>query len=66
MDTIDDIKRQVALLSADQEEDLLAWMSDRRHAAWDKEIEADLAAGQLDDVLAEARADKQAGRGRDL
>ena len=66
MGTIDDIKRQVALLSADQEQDLLAWLSDRHHAAWDKEIEADLAAGKLDDVLAEARADLQAGRGRDL
>lgn len=66
MDTIDDIKRKVAQLNPDQEADLLAWMTDRHHEVWDKQIEADLATGRLDDMLAEARADMQAGRGRDL
>jgi hypothetical protein len=66
MDTIDEIKLRVAQLSRDQEADLLAWMADRHHEDWDKQIEADLESGCLDDVLAEARADMDAGRGRDL
>ena len=42
------------------------WFAEFDTAAWDRQIEQDLAAGKLDGLLAEAQADYQAGPERDL
>jgi len=36
------------------------------HQLWDKQIEADVAAGKLDRLIAEARADFKAGKAREI
>ena len=42
------------------------WFAEFDTAAWDRQIEQDLAAGKLDGFLAEAQADYQAGPEREL
>jgi hypothetical protein len=42
------------------------WFAEFDVAAWDSQIEGDLAAGRLDTLLSEARADYQAGSVREL
>jgi hypothetical protein len=44
--------------------DVLA--ADRDFEEWDKQIESDLAAGKLDHLIAQAKANKAAGRYTDL
>ncbi len=38
------------------------WFADYDAAAWDKQLEADVAAGRLDALVREARRDLKAGR----
>ncbi len=42
------------------------WFAEFDTAAWDRQIEEDLAVGKLDGLLAEAQADDLAGREREL
>ena len=42
------------------------WFAEFDLAAWDKQLESDLSAGKLDELLAEAEADFQAGSSREL
>ena len=42
------------------------WFAEFDTAAWDRQIEQDLAVGKLDGLLAEAQADYQAGTEREL
>jgi hypothetical protein len=66
MDDIAEIKTRVEHLKPEQQAELLAWLLERDQQAWDTQIECDLADGKLDALIAEARADRDAGRGRDL
>jgi hypothetical protein len=42
----------------------LAIIVERDYKLWDEEIASDLAAGKLDELLAEAKADRAAGKAR--
>lgn len=43
-----------------------AWFADFDARVWDHQIEADLKAGKLDGLVAEALADYRAGKAREL
>ena len=66
MDDLDDIKARVEHLPPAQKAELRSWFLERDHLDWDAEIARDLAAGKLDAVIAEAKADRDAGRIREL
>jgi phage shock protein A len=66
MDDFEDIKAKVERMSPEQEAKLRAWLNERDHAAWDKQIVEDFASGRLNSLIAEAKADIAAGRERDL
>ena len=66
MDDLDDIKTRVEHLPPEQQAALREWMLDRDYRTWDEQIARDLAAGKLESWIAEAKADRDAGRSRDL
>ncbi len=66
MDDLDDIKTRVEHLKPDQQAALREWFLERDQQAWDAQIARELAAGKLDAMIARAKADRDAGRGRDL
>ena len=58
MGAIADIKKGVEKLTLVEQAELLAWLIERDHQQWDDEITRDLAAGKLDDLIADAEADR--------
>jgi hypothetical protein len=56
-----DIEKAIDQLAPDDYQELLRWM-DERHESIDLQLEADLDAGRLDDLIDRAVADHQAGR----
>ncbi len=64
--SIDDIKQAIIDLPGEEYSELLKWLADRDWEAWDREIEADSAAGKLDFLLAEAEEDVDLGTLQDL
>jgi hypothetical protein len=66
MDDLDDIKARVQHLQPDQQAALREWFLERDQQTWDTQIAQDLVAGKLDALIARAKADRDAGRGRDL
>jgi len=62
-----EIKTAVDALSADEFAELAAFIRERENGAWDRQIDADFAAGgRLAAVAEEVRADIRAGRLQDL
>ncbi len=66
MDDLDDIKTRVEHLTPMQQAEFRAWFLERDHRDWDAQIASDLKAGKLNDLIAEAKADRDVGRTRDL
>lgn len=66
MDDIDDIKNRVEHLPPEKRAELRTWFLDKDYQDWDAQIARDLNAGKLDTVIAEAKADRDAGRAREL
>ena len=66
MGAISDIKERVEKLTPAEQAEPLAWLIERDHLQWDDEITRDLAAGKLDELIAEAEADRVAGKARVL
>ena len=64
--SIADIKQAIIDLPGEEYSELLKWLADRDWEAWDREIEADSAAGKLDFLLAEAEEDVDLGTLQDL
>lgn len=62
MSVVEKIQSEIEHLSDDEMSTLRAWWVERDAAAWDKQIEEDLASGRLDHVLAEVEAEIDAGR----
>ena len=62
MGAISEIKDRVEKLTPQEQVELLAWLVERDHQQWDTQIARDLAAGKLDTLIAEAEADRAAGR----
>jgi hypothetical protein len=66
MDDLDDIKVRVEHLPPEKQAELRTWFLDKDYLDWDVQIARDLSAGKLDALIAEAKADRDAGRVRDL
>jgi len=64
--TVEEIERAVRGLSPDQLAAFRAWFAEFDAALWDKQIEADAAAGRLDALADEALEDLRQGRCTDL
>ena len=62
MNTIQEIERAVERLGPDELAAFRAWFVSYDADAWDRQIEADVAAGRLDSLAEEALADLRAGR----
>jgi hypothetical protein len=66
MGIMEEIKGRIESLSAAEQAELRAWFVERDNQLWDEEIASDLAAGKLDRLIAEAKADRAAGKAREL
>ena len=66
MSSVREIETAISKLSRHELSAFRAWFSDFDAAAWDKQIEEDVAAGHLDDLADEAIRDLREGRCRDL
>lgn len=62
MSTIEDIKVAIDTLPDKEKSDLKRWLDEQDAQLFDAKIEADVAAGRLDGMIAKARANYKAGR----
>ena len=66
MSEIEQLERTVSKLSPRDLAQFRAWFLEFDARVWDKQIEADLKAGKLDRLIAEARAELEQGKARPL
>jgi hypothetical protein len=66
MSELEQIEKRIQNLSAEEFAKLRAWFIEFDARAWDKQIEADIKAGKLEGLVAEALADYKAGKAREL
>ncbi len=66
MSKIEDIQKAVEQLSADDLARFREWFEEFEARLFDAQIERDLKAGKLDKLLAEARANSEAGVGEEF
>jgi hypothetical protein len=66
MSTIHEIERAVSGLSSDELTEFRRWFLEFDAAAWDRQLEDDVAAGRLDALAEEALSDLREGRTRPL
>jgi hypothetical protein len=66
MSKIEDIQEAVEKLSADDLARFREWFEEFEERLFDEQIERDLKAGKLDKMIAEARANLEAGRGEEF
>lgn len=66
MSTLVEIEAAIERLPKSDFRQLREWIAERDQQLWDKQMEADIAAGRLDRFAQEAIADFQAGRFKDL
>jgi len=66
MSDVEQIERQIEYLDDQAFARLRQWFIEYDHARWDRQIEADSAAGTLDFLADEARVEHRAGRTRPL
>lgn len=62
MSTLNQIEEAVWQLSADEQAAFRAWYAEFDAEEWDRQLEADVAAGRLDWLVEEARLDLREGR----
>jgi len=66
MSDIEQLEQQIRNLPAEELAKFRAWFIEFDARVWDRQIEADLRAGKLDGMIAEALAEFKAGRAREL
>ena len=66
MSTVLEIKQAIMNLSETEYAEIIEWLYEQEEAEWDRQIEADAAAGKLDFLKAQALAAKQNGTLSDL
>ena len=64
--TVKEIENAIVTLSADELQELYAWLEQNRPHPFDERIAADFGAGRLDAVIQEALDDGKSGRLRPL
>lgn len=62
MSTIEQIEQAVRELTPDERAKFRSWFAQFDADEWDRQLEADVAAGRLDWLIREAREDNKAGR----
>jgi hypothetical protein len=62
MSTVQELEEAVCRLSREEKAAFRAWYAQYDADEWDRQLEADVAAGRLDWLAQEARNDLQAGR----
>ena len=62
MSTVEELEAAVQRLSPEDRAAFRAWFAEFDADEWDRQIEADVAAGRLDWLVREALTDRQAGR----
>ena len=62
MSTVSEIQGAITRLSAAKQRQLARWFEEALEDAWDNQIEEDIKAGRLNDLIAQAEADIAAGR----
>jgi hypothetical protein len=65
MHTIDEVEAAVRRLSPEERVAFRAWFAEFDAEEWDRQLDADVAAGRLDWLVSEARLDRQTGRCND-
>jgi hypothetical protein len=65
MSTVQEIEDALRRLSPNERAAFRAWYAEFDAEEWDRQFEADVAAGKLDWLAAEARRDNQQGRTTD-
>jgi hypothetical protein len=66
MQTLLDIEAAIKQLPESDVRQLGAWLQEYLNERWERQIEADLASGKLDNLIAKAEADIAANQVRDL
>jgi hypothetical protein len=66
MSEIEQLERTVSNLSPGDLAQFRAWFLEFDARVWDQQIESDLKAGKLDQLMAEARAEHEQGKTRPL
>lgn len=66
MTKLEQIEKSITELSPEELKAFAAWFEALQADIWDRQIEADIKAGRLDKLVAEARAEIAAGKLRDL
>ena len=66
MTKVEAIEREVEKLSREELAAFRDWFAEYDWQAWDREIEADAAAGKLDKLMAEALEDHRKGKSREI
>ena len=61
MTKLETIEREVENLSPEELAAFRAWFAEYDWQAWDRQLEQDVAAGKLDELAAEARAERERG-----
>jgi hypothetical protein len=62
MGNLENTERQIEALSPEELIQFRAWFLEYDWAAWDRQLEKDVQAGQLDRLVQEARRDHAAGK----
>lgn len=66
MGTLPEIETAIKQLPESDIRQLAIWLQEYLDQMWDKQIEADVASGKLDNLIAKAEADIAANRVRDI
>jgi hypothetical protein len=66
MGELESIEKQIERLDDDAFARLRTWFIEYDHSRWDRQIEADSAAGKFDSLVEEALAEYRAGKTRRL
>ena len=66
MSEVEQLEQQVLRLSPEDLAEFRAWFLELDHQLWDQQIATDVAAGKLNRLIAEARAEFKAGKAREI
>jgi hypothetical protein len=66
MSTVTEIQQAITRLSTAEQRQLARWFEEALEDAWDAQIQEDIKAGRLNDLIAQAETDIAAGRVKPL
>ena len=62
MSTVKEIESAISKLAPTEVHQVADWLQEYREELWDRQIEADAAAGKFDNLIRQAKADFRAGQ----